>query len=154
MHPALKPLEFLVGKWVSVSAEGHFPTIQDFSYSEELTIEEIGQPVLNFKAISRMNERPMHLESGFFRIVPGTDEVSTLMAHNFGITVVEEGIVNGNTINLDSKEISRMATAKEPKVTQIRRTIKLVDGQLEISTDMATVNTPLTNHLKVIYKKC
>ena len=99
-------------------------------------------------------DRPAHLESGFLRIVPGTNKISTLGAHNFGITVISEGTFDEKTLSLQSTEISRMSSAKEPKVVKIMTTIKLIgEGKLEILTDMATENTGLTNHLHVIYKK-
>lgn len=51
MHPALKQLEFLVGKWESVEAKGQFPNIKSFEYKEMLQFESIpGQPILNFNA--------------------------------------------------------------------------------------------------------
>ncbi|CRK88253.1 CLUMA_CG002034, isoform A [Clunio marinus] len=155
MHPALQPIEFLIGTWTSESAVGHFPTINDFKYDETIYFEEIGQPLLNFKSISKIGERPMHLESGFLRILPGTSKVAFMVSHNFGLCSVEEGSVEGCNIVLESSGIQRISFAKDPMVTKIRRTITLLeDMKLEIKTDMATTNTPeLTNHLIVIYKK-
>lgn len=96
----------------------------------------------------------MHLESGFLKINPG-GSLSFLVAHNFGICSIEEGDVDGSSIRLESTEIIRTSAAKDPKVTKLRRTIKLVaPGQLEIHTDMATSRVPeLTSHLVVTYKK-
>lgn len=154
MHPALKPLEFLVGTWVSTSAKGQYPNIKDFTYDETVTFEQIGQPLLNFKSVSKIGERPLHLESGFLRINPGTNQLSFLVSHNFGITSIEEGSVEGNKIVLESTEIKRMSFAKDPAVTKIRRSLQVNGDQLEISTDMATTRVPeLTHHLLVIYKK-
>lgn len=155
MHPALQPLEFLIGTWQSIRARGHYPTISDFSYNETITFEEIGQPLLNFKSVSKVGERPMHLESGFLKINPGTCKLSFLVAHNFGICSIEEGSVDGTCITLESKEITRTSSAKEPNVTKLKRTMKIIEGgKLEIRTDMATLKTEeLTNHLVVIYAK-
>lgn len=154
MHPALSPLRFLVGTWKSTSAKGHFPNIKDFSYEETIQFEEIGQPLLNFKSTSRIGDRPMHLESGFLKIVPGSNKLSFLVSHNFGICSIEEGEINETKIVLESKDIIRTSSAKEPHVTKLRRTIQLVDGKLEISTEMATTRVPeLTNHLVVLYEK-
>lgn len=155
MHPTLKPLEFLIGTWTSVSAKGHFPNTNDFLYDETITFEEIGQPLLNYKSVSKIGERPMHLESGFLRINPGTHQLAFLVAHNFGICSIEEGSVDGTKVVLESTEIRRVSFAKDPAVTKIRRTMNLVeDGQLEIRTDMATTNVhDLSNHLVVVYKR-
>lgn len=171
MHPVIEPLAFLIGSWRSTRAEGVFPGIKDFSYNESITFEEIGQPLLNFKSVSKIGDRPMHLESGnvkvlficsrflklpssgFLRINPNTQHLSFLVSHNFGICTIEEGQLEGTSFTLEAKEISRTTTAKEPNVTQLRRSFKLLsDGQLEIKTDMATTRVPeLTNHLSVIY---
>lgn len=56
MHPAVEPISFLIGTWRSISAKGIYPTINDFSYSEELVYESIGQPVLNYKSVSRLGK--------------------------------------------------------------------------------------------------
>lgn len=155
MHPALSPLKFLIGTWKSTSAKGEFPTIKNFSYDEILTFEEIGQPLLNYTSKSKIGERPMHLESGFLRINPGTDEVAFLVSHNFGICSIEEGKVKSTKIELESTSIARLTFAKQPHVTKLRRTLSLLeDGKLEITTDMATTTVPeLKNHLIVLYEK-
>jgi len=155
MHPGLNPIKFLIGTWKSTRAKGVFPTIKDFSYEEEIKFEEIGQPLLNFKSVSKIGERPMHLESGFLKIVPGTNQLSFLVSHNFGICSIEEGSVDGTKIILISKEIIRTSAAKEPHVTQLRRILEVIDdNKLQITTDMATSSTPeLTNHLIVHYQK-
>lgn len=155
MHPALKPLEFLIGSWQSVTAKGHFPTINDFSYDETVNFEEIGQPLLNFKSVSKIGGSPKHLESGFLKIIPGTDQLSFIVSHNFGICTIEEGKVDGTNITLESTEIIRSSTAKQPNVTKIKRSIRVIEGdQLEIKTDMSTTTIhELSNHLVVVYKK-
>lgn len=154
MHPALMPLEFLIGTWNSVRARGIFPNIEDFTYNETITFEHIGQPLLNFKSVSKIGQRPMHLESGFLRINPGTNKLAFLVAHNFGICSIEEGQVDGTKVVVESTDIVRMSFAKDPAVTKLRRTFSLIGEQLEIRTDMATASVPeLTNHLVVLYKK-
>jgi hypothetical protein len=42
--------------------------------------------MLNYRSFSWHPEKknPMHQESGFVRIKPGTDQVSMIVAHNFG----------------------------------------------------------------------
>lgn len=90
----------------------------------------------------------MHLESGYLRIKPGTQDVYFMVSHNFGwlyklfflliilqgnllsrnlnthylpvgLTTLEEGEVSNNTISLSSKHISRMSCAKNPEVTKV-----------------------------------
>lgn len=96
----------------------------------------------------------MHLESGFLRINPGTNQVALMVAHNFGVVSIEEGTVTGQEISLESTLLGRMSFAKDPTVTGLHRTFKLQsNGQLEIVVDMKTSRTEYTNHLQVVYRK-
>lgn len=156
VHEALKPIQWLIGTWESIIAKGHYPTINDFTYHEIMKFESLGQPLLNYESRSRhpVSGAPMHLESGFLRVKPGTNELAFMVSHNFGLSVLEEGLAKQNSLQLESKSISRMSFAKEPSVKMIRKSYTLLeDGTLEVSTDMETSNTELTNHLVVIYKK-
>ncbi|XP_058467840.1 peroxynitrite isomerase THAP4-like isoform X2 [Malaya genurostris] len=156
IHEALKPIQWLIGSWESVTAKGHFPTIKDFNYNEVLKFESLGQPLLNYEARSRnpVSGAPMHLETGFLRIQPGTKHLAFMVSHNFGLTVLEEGLAHENGLELESKSISRMSFAKDPAVKVIKKVFKLhEDGTLEIRTDMETSNTALTNHLMAVYRK-
>ena len=84
----LEPLKWLIGTWRCQKEEGQgsFPTIKDFQYGDEITFANIGQPMLNYQSCSWHPEMkcPMHLETGFLKIKPGTSEVSFILAHNFG----------------------------------------------------------------------
>lgn len=86
IHDAVKPIAWLVGKWVAESGKGHYPTIQPFTYCEEIDFTSVGQPLINYTARSWHPEKknPMHLESGFLRIKPGTNQLAFMVAHNFG----------------------------------------------------------------------
>jgi THAP domain-containing protein 4 len=98
----------------------------------------------------------MHLERGFLRINPGTNDVAFMVAHNFGLVIIEEGKVDAanKEVHLKSQQISRMSFAKDPEVTGLNRSFKLNAEQcLEITSDMATSKTEMTNHLLVTYKK-
>ncbi|XP_052867683.1 peroxynitrite isomerase THAP4-like [Anopheles cruzii] len=156
IHEALKPIQWLIGTWESVTAQGSFPTIRDFSYNEVIKFESLGQPLLNYEARSKnpISGNPMHLESGFLRIKPGTNEVAFMVAHNFGLVVLEEGTASDSGLQLTSKSVDRMSFAKDPAVKAIQKTYRLnADGTLEIQTAMETSSTPLTNHLIAVYKK-
>lgn len=152
---AIKPISWLIGKWLSVSAKGQYPTIKPFEYCEEMEFSFIGQPMLNYSSKTWLPEkkRPMHLESGFLRIKPGTNQVSFMIAHNFGLNSLEEGEATDCEMKIKSSEISRMSFAKEPAVCKIERHYKLNNDILELVVFMETQNTPLTEHLRVIYEK-
>lgn len=145
----------LIGTWESSKALGVYPTIKDFNYDEVLKFEQNGQPLLHYNSITKIGEKTMHCENGFLRMLkPQSNEVASLEAHNFGITVIYEGTINGDVLTLNSTEIQRISTAKEPHVTALRKVIKVLsENELEMEVDMATSKTPLTNHLKITYNK-
>jgi len=41
-------LSWLLGKWRSEDGFGHYPTLKDFKYIEELEFTHIGQPNIQF----------------------------------------------------------------------------------------------------------
>lgn len=87
MPKPIEPMAWLIGTWRCENiGAGKYPTVNDFKYGEELTFAYAGKPMLSFSSFSWHPEKktPMHQESGFLRIKPGTNEVSLLVAHNFG----------------------------------------------------------------------
>lgn len=87
MHKALTPLTWIIGKWVGENGIGEYPSIKPFKYCEEIEFKSNGQPLLNFysRTWHAENKSPMHFESGFLRINPGTNEVALMSSHNFGM---------------------------------------------------------------------
>ncbi len=100
------------------------------------------------------SSKPLHRESGFFRIKPGTKEVAYICAQNIGLVDLEEGEVDGTSVTFGTKFLCRMSFANEPETTEIKRTFCLKDDVLEQIVFMATKTTPiLTKHLHVKYRK-
>ncbi|KAF2902886.1 hypothetical protein ILUMI_03298 [Ignelater luminosus] len=157
VNEALKPLCWLIGKWKSVCAKGQYPTIKPFTYCEEMEFISVGQPMLNYKSVTWHPEKknPMHLESGFLRIKPGTNQLAFMVGHNFGITTLEEGTVGENCLDLKTTAIGRMCFAKDPAVTEVTRHFQYCpeSQHLQAVVCMATCNTPLTEHLRITYEK-
>lgn len=124
MHEALRPLAWLEGAWrTENTGEGKFPTITSFNFCEEINFSSIGQPMLNYTGQSWHPEKktPMHREVGFLKIIPGTNKVSLVLAHNFGLATIEEGQVNENEIKLKSTSIARVSEGcKDPAVLQVK----------------------------------
>lgn len=151
----LDKLSWLIGCWQSVSAEiyGENRTIQ---YAEQIKFSFSGQACLKFQSRSWNPESnsPMHFESGFLRVQPGTDTVSLVSSHNFGLTSIEEGIMVNKIIVLKSKSLNRMSFAKPPRVTELNRTFQLnPDGSFQIKADMATEGKPCLQHMSATYNK-
>lgn len=123
MHEAIRPLVWLKGTWKTDGlGAGKFPMIKPFNYCEEITFTSIGQPMLNYSARSwnPNTEKPMHFEVGFLKIIPSTNKVYLLLSHNFGVTTIEEGIIEDKSIKLKTTSISRpMEGAKPPAVLEV-----------------------------------
>lgn len=158
MHEAIRSLAWLEGTWRTESTgRGKFPTIKPFNYCEEIQFTSIGQPMLNYVAQSWHPEakRPMHREVGFLKIIPGTNKVSLVLSHNFGLTSIEEGVVEDKTVNLKSTNIVRQTEGtKPPAVTKLQREFRLVGDRLEQVVHMATTTTSeITEHLHATYIK-
>lgn len=78
VHPGVAPISYLLGTWRG-QGEGGFPTINSFSYGEELHFSHhSSKPVIAYtqKTWKLSSGEPMHAESGYWRPKPdGTIEV-------------------------------------------------------------------------------
>lgn len=155
VHDMIKPLSWLLGKWKG-DGVGKYPTIKDFTYTEELTFSHVGQPNIQFSFFSRNSKtmKPMHHELGFIRFKPGTSHCALLIAHNFGVSEVEEGEFTDTEIRTESHTVGRLSFGKPPETKKIKRVFsKTGDDSLEQVVFMETANSPMTEHLRVTYKK-
>lgn len=86
LHPNIQILEWIIGQWVSFEVKGQYATMKNFSYHEILDFESIGQPLLNYSAFAKNNNTgvPMHLERGFLRIKPDTNQIALIVSQNSG----------------------------------------------------------------------
>ncbi|XP_076297551.1 peroxynitrite isomerase THAP4 isoform X2 [Lasioglossum baleicum] len=158
MHEAVKPIAWLTGKWKTQKpGSGKFPTIESFKYCEEMSFRSIGQPMLNYIARSWYadSKKPIHYEMGFLRIIPDTNKVALIVAHNRGITTIEEGIVENKVIKLQTTSVQVPTEgARMPNVTKLHREFRLVEDCLQHRLCLATVTTPdLHDHLLAMYVK-
>ncbi|MCJ8740427.1 hypothetical protein PDJAM_G00058880 [Pangasius djambal] len=110
--------------------------------------------VLRFNAFHAESKKPLHRESGFIRIQPGTSNVAFIIAQNSGLVEIEEGELEGQKLTLQSRAVARTSFAKQPYVQQISRVFQLrSDGRLEQTVFMALENQPLTQHLHITYRR-
>jgi hypothetical protein len=144
LHPDVAPLGFLVGSWIG-EGKGHYPTIEDFSYGEEVRVWHVGKPFLAYaqRTWSLDDGRPLHSESGYWRLA-GT-HVELVLAHPTGIVEVEEGELSGTAIALRTTATARTRSAK--RVDALTRELRVSGDDLSYEVCMAAVGQPLQPHL-------
>ena len=145
LHPGIEPLAFLLGDWTG-EGHGEYPTIKPFAYGEEIRFWHVGKPYLAYRhrTWNLETDATMHLEMGYWRLVPG-NVVEVVIVQPTGITEVLEGTLDGQTIGLASTTMSRTSTAKE--VTETARRYVATNDAMTCDTSMAAVGQPLTHHL-------
>ncbi len=145
-HPAIAPVAWLLGSWRG-QGEGSFPTIQPFSYGEELRFWHVGKPFIAFsqRTWALDDGRPLHAESGYWRPQPD-GSVELVLAEPSGFASIYQGRAGEGRIELVTATIASAPTAKE--VTEVVRTYELRDdGVLAFTMSMAAVGVPRTHHL-------
>ncbi len=146
LHPALIPISFLIGRWRG-EGRGDYPTIEAFSYEEEVTFGTIpGKPFLTYQQRTRgADGRPLHTEAGYVRPV-GTDGAELILAQPTGVTEIHRGIVTGRSIAFETLGVGLSPTAKE--VRSVTRRISVDDEALSYVLHMAAVGRDLQFHLE------
>lgn len=143
----LRPLAPLLGTWTG-SGAGEYPTIDPFTYTEELTFTNIGKPFLLYMQKTwSPTGAPMHTETGYLRM-PALDVVELILAQPTGQTELLEGTWaaegDGFRIVLDGA-IVNSASAKTVDAT--KRAYTLRPGSLSTMFAMAAVGVPMKHHL-------
>lgn len=145
MLKVMHQLRKLVGTWEGVG-RGSFPTIDPFDYTEKMIIHAIGNdPLLYYQQYTwRTNtdgqKIASHQECGFIR--PITEKkIELTNGQNSGRSEILIGTIEQHAteiyLNLSSKQI-----AYDERMIATSRCFRLVDGCLEYSTGMATINVP------------
>ncbi|WP_082949964.1 peroxynitrite isomerase [Mycobacterium sp. ACS4331] len=148
LHPQITVLAPLLGTWTG-SGSGEYPTIEAFTYLEEVTFGHVGKPFLSYSQRTRSEAgAPMHAETGYLR-VPAAGHVELMLAHPTGITEIDEGTLadDGSSLLLElwSTCIGLTSTAKD--VTALSRSIRVTGDELTYRVGMAAVGQPLRHHL-------
>jgi THAP4-like, heme-binding beta-barrel domain len=151
LHEAVVPLSFLLGRWAG-EGEGFYPTIDPFSYGEEITVSHVGKPFLAYaqRTWNLEDGRPLHAETGYWRC-PSPTRVELVVAHPSGLVEVSEGSVAGKSLELTSTIVARTASAKE--VTDVSRRIRVEEDRLDYDLDMAAVGVSRCGHLRAVLRR-
>lgn len=156
---AVVPISWLLGRWVGVGT-GHYPTIEDFRFEQEIVFGCDGRPFLTYHSRSWLLDddgnqvRPLAMESGYWRPRPD-NEIEVLLSHPTGYSEVWVGrvkineisgpIITGASIEMSTDAVARTESAKE--YVGGTRLYGLVKGSLMWTFDMAAMGEPLQNHL-------
>lgn len=145
LPPQLQPL---IGTWRGPGT-GHYPTIDPFSYSEELVFRDVAKPFLVYQQRTWSPEgHPMHMETGFLRS-PTPSTVEFVLAQPTGHAELAEGALasaeDGLLLELKSPQVLVTTSAKSVQATA--RTYRLTKNQLSVDFSMAAVGTAMTHHL-------
>jgi THAP4-like, heme-binding beta-barrel domain len=149
LHAEVMPLAFLLGHWQG-NGHGDYPTIEKFSFAQELAFTHDGRPFLHYLSRTWLLDdegnsvRPLAVETGFFRPQPD-GEVEVLLTHPTGVAEVYFGTIDGAKLELRTDAVARTASAKEYSAGQ--RLYGLVEGDLLWTFDMAAVGQPLQSHI-------
>jgi len=130
---------------------GHYPTIADFGYIEEVTFGHVGKPFLSMSQRTRdsSTNEPLHAESGFLRAIGG-GSVELVVAQPSGIVEIDTGAVakRGDGIELDLESVDVVVAPSAKTVTAVRRLFRVAGDEMVIEMWMAAVGKPLTHHLR------
>lgn len=149
LHPDTEPFAFMLGTWRG-RGDGSYPTIDDFSYTEEISFGHVGKPFLAYSQKTKHAETglPLHAEAGYWRF-PGPGKVELVLAHPTGLLESLSGTVemtdDGATIELTCPEVITTATAVDVERT-VRR-FRFDGDTVSYDLAMAAVGQPLTHHL-------
>ena len=149
LHPSLHKFAWLLGRWEG-GGDGDYPTIEKFSFGQELIFQQDGRPFMHYLARSWVVDeqgnkvRDAAQETGFLRCQEdGSCEL--LLTHNTGFVEIYYGAVDGARLQLSTDAVVRTGTAKEYAAAQ--RMYGLVEGDLWFAFDMAAMGQELQPHL-------
>lgn len=150
LHAACEALAPLLGTWQG-PGEGHYPTIDDFAYLEELTFSHVGKPFLAMNQRTRdpLSDAPLHAEVGYLR-PQARDGVELVLTQPTGVVEIHNGTAfeddGALVVDLRSERVEGTRTAKP--ITEVRRRIEVRGDLLVSEMWMAAMGQPLTHHLR------
>lgn len=137
----------LVGTWRG-EGTGCYPTITDFTFTDEITFTDTGKPFLHFVQRTWIGGEPRHTETGYWRM-PAADAVEVVIALPTGQAERGSGTCRTDPdgalfIETDSS-VQNTPTAKQ--VDRIVRRLRVEGDHLRYELLMEAVGQGLTLHL-------
>ena len=145
LHPACAPLAFLLGTWRGAGT-GVYPTIDGFSYVEEVSFTHVGKPFVAYGQKTKHADTglPLHAEAGYLRPQPD-GRVELVLVQPSGIVELLDGTVEGCDVRLASAAVLGTVSAKPVTATERRF---WADGEiLRSSVAMAAMGLELQHHV-------
>jgi hypothetical protein len=151
LHPALEPISYLVGTWRG-EGRGVYPTIADFTYSEESTWAHDGRPFLSYRqrTWNLATGAPSHSEVGFWR-PKDEGRIEIVLAHTNGVVEVQTGTVSGNRIEVASTELASAPSAMT--IGGLARVFEVDGDTLNYELAMAFGEHASQNHLTATLRR-
>ncbi|MCY4369784.1 MAG: FABP family protein [bacterium] len=147
-HPALAPLEFLIGTWRG-RGRGGYPTIEPFEYIEQATYTPgPGKPFIAYYQKTRRsggNGEPLHSEAGYIRPV-GSGGAELVISQPTGVVEVHTGQVADGRIDFRTSLVGAAPTAVD--VSRVYRSIQVTAETMKYRLGMEAVGQPLQVHLE------
>jgi hypothetical protein len=136
-------LRGLEGDWTG-SGEGKFPTIDDFAYTETLSVRPISTNTLQYEQktwrVTGDGEVPSHHEIGFFGV--GDDQsISMTSAHGLDRVEVMSGLIR-ETAGGFHLALASTSLAHDERMISSWRELILTTDHLHYDMGMATKSTP------------
>ena len=155
IHEVCRPLAPLLGIWRG-SGSGHYSTINDFAYVEEVVFDHVGKPFFAYsqKTKNPIDGQPLHAERGYLRVI-NDREVEMVIAQPTGIVEILAGYYAANSdacvINFESTEVATTATAKT--VAEVTRVIRLENNEMLYDVSMAAMGQSMQHHLSATLQR-
>lgn len=149
LHPDCGPVAWLLGSWHG-NGHGDYPTIEPFSFGQELIFTTDGRPFFHYFSRSWIVDeqgtrlRDSALETGFLRCRP-EGQLELLLAHHTGFVEVWYGAAEDGRISLQTDAVARTETAKE--YSGGTRLYGNVEGDLMYAFDMSAMGQGSHPHL-------
>lgn len=150
LHSVCEALAPLVGVWRG-TGDGHYPTVPDFSYLEDLEFSHIGKPFLAMTQRTRdpLSDAPLHSEVGFLRPQPRSG-MELVLTQPTGVVEIHTGTVaeTGSSLVVDLRTERVEGTRTAKPITEVRRRLEVSGDALISEMWMAAMGQPLTHHLR------